>query len=155
MKFRTSIFSKLNPFSTSSIAFDNSRLTIVTNGKKETVHVNNIAFIGIDTPRIGFSRLDIIRNMEGKTITIHGFTERQCKEIYTLINLGQTRNIIFYPLDQRVNLAQLHSLVRELKKLSSPKKFERPLVAATILRLEEGLKIVRKLVSQEVTDETL
>src|SRR2546421_175034 len=103
MKFNTLPFTRLNVFSPSYIAIDEGQITIVTDRYCEKVHANEIKFVDIDTPKIGFSRIDLVVEKPERKISIYGFTEQQCEEINIAINTYQIENFEFNPLKQYSN----------------------------------------------------
>jgi hypothetical protein len=149
MKFRTFLFSRLDVFSQSYLRIDDGHITIVTKRYREKIHANDIRFVDIDTPKIGFSTMDLVVGVTEKKISIHGFTKRQCEEINTAINSCQISNYKFNPLKQYANLKVLQSLTLILRSISSPRKFEIPLIQIIATKMGEGLNIVRKLQCEE------
>jgi hypothetical protein len=145
MRFNTFLFSRLDVFSSSYIVIDNGHITIVTKRCREKVHANDIRFVDIDTPKIGFSAVHLIVESPERKISISGLTKRQCEEINASINTYQINNFKFNPLKQHANLKAMQSLALILKGLPAPRKFELPLILAIVTKLEEGLNVVRKL----------
>jgi hypothetical protein len=149
MRFNTFLFSRLSVFSPSYIAIDEGHVTLVTKRSMEKVHANEIRFVDIDTPKIGFSSIDIVVGTRERKISIHGFTKKQCEEINAAINTYQIENFKFSPLRQDSNLKAMQSLALILKSIARPRKFELQLIQAIAVKMDEGLNIVRKLQGEE------